>query len=229
MANRKMNARYYFTVEGETEKWYLEWLRDAINADPRSKVKVVCSPKVQKNPVKWAKAKTNLDKSAKVFHVFDFEDEEPIHVKAFKDTLANMKKAGSLGRGFRYVSAYSNLTFELWMVLHKGDCPALAHRRQYLKPINDLYGEHFESLDEYKHEANFKRVLGKLTVDDAVTAVGRAETLAKRAEEHGLRKAQHCGYSYYLDNPATDLWIPVKQMLEEGGIIDSRRGTLSID
>ena len=218
-----MNARYYFTVEGETEKWYLEWLRDAINADPRSKVKVVCSPKVQKNPVKWAKAKTNLDKSAKVFHVFDFEDEEPIHVKAFKDTLANMKKAGSLGRGFRYVSAYSNLTFELWMVLHKGDCPALAHRRQYLKPINDLYGEHFESLDEYKHEANFKRVLGKLTVDDAVTAVGRAETLAKRAEEHGLRKAQHCGYSYYLDNPATDLWIPVKQMLEEGGIIDSRR------
>ena len=212
MANRKMNARYYFTVEGETEKWYLEWLRDAINADPRSKVKVVCSPKVQKNPVKWAKAKTNLDKSAKVFHVFDFEDEEPIHVKAFKD-----------GRGFRYVSAYSNLTFELWMVLHKGDCPALAHRRQYLKPINDLYGEHFESLDEYKHEANFKRVLGKLTVDDAVTAVGRAETLAKRAEEHGLRKAQHCGYSYYLDNPATDLWIPVKQMLEEGGIIDSRR------
>ena len=219
MANRKMNARYYFTVEGETEKWYLEWLRDAINADPRSKVKVVCSPKVQKNPVKWAKAKTNLDKSAKVFHVFDFEDEEPIHVKAFKDT----KKAGSLGRGFRYVSAYSNLTFELWMVLHKGDCPALAHRRQYLKPINDLYGEHFESLDEYKHEANFKRVLGKLTVDDAVTAVGRAETLAKRAEEHGLRKAQHCGYSYYLDNPATDLWIPVKQMLEEGGIIDSRR------
>lgn len=223
MANRKMNARYYFTVEGETEKWYLEWLRDAINADPRSKVKVVCSPKVQKNPVKWAKAKTNLDKSAKVFHVFDFEDEEPIHVKAFKDTLANMKKAGSLGRGFRYVSAYSNLTFELWMVLHKGDCPALAHRRQYLKPINDLYGEHFESLDEYKHEANFKRVLGKLTVDDAVTAVGRAETLAKRAEEHGLRKAQRCGYSYYLDNPATDLWIPVKQMLEEGGIIDSRR------
>lgn len=223
MANRKMNARYYFTVEGETEKWYLEWLRDAINADPRSKVKVVCSPKVQKNPVKWAKAKTNLDKSAKVFHVFDFEDEEPIHVKASKDTLANMKKAGSLGRGFRYVSAYSNLTFELWMVLHKGDCPALAHRRQYLKPINDLYGEHFESLDEYKHEANFKRVLGKLTVDDAVTAVGRAETLAKRAEEHGLRKAQHCGYSYYLDNPATDLWIPVKQMLEEGGIIDSRR------
>lgn len=130
------------------------------------------------NPVKWAKANTNLGTSAKVFHVFDFEDEEPIHVKAFKDMLENMKKAGSLGRGFRYVSAYSNLTFELWIVLHKDNCPTLTHRRQYLKPINDLYGEHFKSLDEYKHEANFKRVLGKLTVDNAVAAVNRAEMLA---------------------------------------------------
>ena len=137
--------------------------------------------------------------------------------------------ASSLGRGFRYVSAFSNLTFELWMVLHKGDCPALAHRKQYLKPINDLNGEHFESLDEYKNEANSKRVLGKLTVDDAVTAIGRAETLAKRAEEHGLRRTQHCGYSYYLDNSATDLWVPVKQMLEESGGDRLSAGTLSIE
>lgn len=221
MANRKINARYYFTVEGETEKWYLEWLRDAINADPRAKVKVICSPKVQKNPLKWAKANTNLDKSAKVFHVFDFEDDEPAHVKAFKDTLESTKKAGQLGRGFKYVNAYSNLTFELWMVLHKGDCPALAHRRQYLRYLNELYGESFEGLDEYKREANFKRVLGKLTVDDVIAAVGRAEALMGRAEAAHLRKGEHCGYKYYLDNPATELWVPVKQMLTESGLLGS--------
>ncbi len=221
MANRKMNARYYFTVEGETEKWYLEWLRDAINADPRAKVKIVCTPKVQKNPLKWAKANTNLDKNAKVFHVFDFEDEEPVHTQAFKDTLENMKKAGQLGRGFRYVNAYSNLTFELWMVLHKSNCPTLVHRRQYLGCINDLYSEHFESLHEYKHEANFKRVLGKLTVDDVIAAVGRAEALKRRAGESCFRKASHCGYEYYLDNPVTELWVPIRQMLVESGLLDS--------
>lgn len=221
MANRKMNARYYFTVEGETEKLYLEWLRDAINGDPRAKVKVVCSPKVQKNPLKWAKANTNLDKNTQVFHVFDFEDEEPGHVKAFEDTLESMKKAGQLGRGFKYVNAYSNLTFELWMVLHKGSCPTLTHRRQYLRRLNDLFNENFDSLDEYKREANFKRVLDKLTVDDAIAAVGRAEELMRRAAESRFRKSEHCGYEYYLDNPSTELWVPVKQMLVESGLLDS--------
>ena len=188
MANRKMNARYYFTVEGETEKWYLEWLRDAINADPRSKVKVVCSPKVQKNPVKWAKAKTNLDKSAKVFHVFDFEDEEPIHVKAFKDTLANMKKAGSLGRGFRYVSAYSNLTFELWMVLHKGDCPALAHRRQYLKPINDLTASISRAGRVQARGRNFQEGARQAHRRRRRDGGRPRRDAGERAEEHGLRR-----------------------------------------
>lgn len=69
-----------------------------------------------------------------------------------------------------------------------------------------------------------KRMLGKLTVDNAVAAVNRAEMLAKRAEKHSFRRAQHRGYSYYLDNPATDLWVPVKQMLEESGLIDPRDG-----
>lgn len=219
MASRKMNSRYYFTVEGETEKWYLEWLRESINSDPRATCRIACTPKVQKNPLKWAKAHTNLERSAKVFHVFDFEDEEKIHADSFKDTLANMKKASSLGRGFRYVNAYSNLTFELWIVLHKGDCSARAYRTQYLKPINDLYGERFQSLDEYKHEGNFMRILGKLTVDDVIAAVGRAEALSRKARENGFRKTQHCGYEYYLDNPVTELWVPVKGMLSDSGLL----------
>lgn len=218
MAARKTNVRYHFTVEGETEKWYLEWLRDQINADERARVNVSCSPKVQKNPLKWAKSHTNLDKTAKVYHVFDFEDEEPIHTEAFASALRNMKEAGRLGRGFKYVSAYCNLTFELWIVLHKGSCGALTHRRQYLAHINRLFGESFESLDEYKHEEAFKRVLGKLTLDDVQRAVERAEALSARAEENGYRRNQLYGYSYYLDNPVTELWVPVKQMLEDSGI-----------
>lgn len=219
MTNRKTNSRYYFTVEGETERWYLEWLRDSINSDPRATCKIACTPKVQKNPLKWAKAHTNLEKSSKVYHVFDFEDEEEVHSNSFKDTLKSMKEASSLGRGFKYVNAYSNLTFELWIVLHMSDCPTCAYRGQYLKPINNLYGERFESLDEYKHESNFKRILAKLSVDDAAAAVKRAEVLSRKAKENGLRKAQHCGYEYYLDNPATELWVPVKEMLADSGLL----------
>ena len=28
---RKENMTYYFSVEGETEKWYLDWLQNCIN------------------------------------------------------------------------------------------------------------------------------------------------------------------------------------------------------
>ena len=30
----KENRTYYFSVEGATEKWYLDWLQNMINADP---------------------------------------------------------------------------------------------------------------------------------------------------------------------------------------------------
>ena len=31
MTNRKLTKTYYFIVEGETEQWYLYWLKDRIN------------------------------------------------------------------------------------------------------------------------------------------------------------------------------------------------------
>lgn len=31
MAKRKPTNKYYFSVEGETEQWYLKWLQDLIN------------------------------------------------------------------------------------------------------------------------------------------------------------------------------------------------------
>lgn len=31
MAKRKPTNKYYFSVEGETEQWYLKWLQDTIN------------------------------------------------------------------------------------------------------------------------------------------------------------------------------------------------------
>lgn len=62
-----------------------------------------------------------------------------------------------------YVLGYSNFTFELWMVLHKRACNgSLTHRRQYLAPISDSFGEKFEDLDHYKREDAFTRCLNKL-------------------------------------------------------------------
>ena len=43
MADRKETRKYTFTVEGSTEKWYLEWLQTQVNAceDAAYKISIV--------------------------------------------------------------------------------------------------------------------------------------------------------------------------------------------
>ena len=48
---RKETRKYYFSVEGETEKWYLDWLQKTINAIPESKYNVKLDAKIQKDPL----------------------------------------------------------------------------------------------------------------------------------------------------------------------------------
>ncbi|MEG1197130.1 MAG: RloB family protein [Raoultibacter sp.] len=218
MKNRKVTDKYYFSVEGETEKWYLDWLCAQINTDPRTVRCVALDTKIQKNPLKRAKSLTVLDK-VKVCHVFDFESEDEIHTKQFRETLERMKHASKLGRSITYVSGYSNFTFELWILLHREDARAqLGHRRDYLRPINRAFSEQFESLDQYKHEANFKRVLSKLSLDDVVDACRRARAISHANREDERCFAEHCGYTYCLDNPATELWVTIRKILGTAGI-----------
>ena len=62
MATRKLERKYYFSVEGETEKWYLEWLQKQINTTPQSSYKVSFVIKVQKDPMKFIKSVTITEK-----------------------------------------------------------------------------------------------------------------------------------------------------------------------
>ena len=48
MAIRKSTSKYYFSVEGETEQWYLKWLQDVINNTEESAYKVSFDCPVQK-------------------------------------------------------------------------------------------------------------------------------------------------------------------------------------
>ena len=56
MAKRKPTNKYYFSVEGETEQWYLKWLQDTINNTEKAACKVSIDCPVRKNPLKHAKS-----------------------------------------------------------------------------------------------------------------------------------------------------------------------------
>ncbi len=92
MAKLKQTKKYYFGVEGETEQWYLKWLQSLINETPESVFKVSFDCPVQKNPLKRAKSIVVTGKTD-IYHISDYESDEDVHVREFRETMDNMKQA----------------------------------------------------------------------------------------------------------------------------------------
>lgn len=219
MANRKSTRKYYFSVEGETEQWYLKWLQDMINGSEEASCKVSIDCPVKKNPLKHAKSLT-VTKKTEVYHFFDYESNDPIHVKGFQDAVENMKKAEQLGKQIRYKSGYSNFTFDLWIILHMIDCnTTYFHRKQYITPINKAFGEKFEDMDEYKKESNFKRCLGKMQLSNVRDAIKRARKIMERNQENGYVLQRYKGYQYYKENPSLASWEAIEKIMEDCGLL----------
>lgn len=216
---RKQTLTYYFSVEGETEQWYLEWLEAQINANENANCIVKFIAQVQKDPVSFIK-KLVVQKKTTIWHLSDIEGSSDEQIQTVHNTLGRLKEAKGLGKSIIYKWGYSNLSFDLWMVLHKQSCNAeLTDVGKYLSHINRVFDEHFESMKEYKEEANFKRCLGKLTFHEVLTALSRAKAIMQRNEKDGYHLTQFKGYSYYMHNPSLNLWQPIETILNDCGLL----------
>ena len=219
MIKRKSILKYYFSVEGETEKWYLDWLQDEINKNPAAGSRVSFNCQIQQNPLKRAKSLTITDK-VEIWHLSDYESDEEVHMKQFTETMDRMAETKDLKKQITYKFGYSNFTFDLWIILHKMDCRgAFSHRRQYITPINKAYEESFENMDEFKREANFKRCLMQLSLEDVISAVNRAKAIMKINAQNGYTLHQYKGYSYYKENPSLMLWEIIEKILVESELM----------
>lgn len=216
--SKKTTKKYYFSVEGETEHWYLKWLQDLLNKTEESEYKVSLDCPVNKSPIKRVKS-MNVTQKIKMYHFFDYESDDEIHVKRFLDAMDQMKKAQTY-KQVTYKSGYTNFTFDLWIILHKIDCfGAYSHRKQYISAINKAFGESFENMDEYKKEPNFKRCLNKLNLNDVIVAIKRAKTIEKKNQENGYTLQQYRGYRYYKENPSLSAWEAIEEILKDCKLI----------
>ena len=59
---RKETNKYFFSVEGKTEKWYFEWLQRTINSNPDALYSVNLDCKIQKDPLHVQRGFLNLEK-----------------------------------------------------------------------------------------------------------------------------------------------------------------------
>ncbi|MGG1618935.1 RloB domain-containing protein [Paenibacillus sp. NRS-1782] len=215
MSKMKNTRKYYFSVEGETEDWYLEWLQKIINSEPSARFKVSLDSKIEKNPLKRAKS-IPITQKTEITHFFDCESNDAVHTKQFIATLNLLKDTSKLGKQIKYNLGYSNFTFELWMVLHKIDFNTiLTHRRQYLKPINKAFGENSSELDQYKQKVNFRRVLSKISLVEVRAAIARSKGIMQRNKENGFTMNEYKGYQYYMSNPCLSVWESIEKILKD--------------
>ena len=214
---RKNNKKYHFAVEGETELLYLNWLEKTINSSDCG-YSVSFNVKVQKDPISFVKG-LSIQSEVKVFHLCDYESDEPYHQEQFKWVMDRMRAAENQGKQVKYQFGYSNLTFDLWMVLHKANCAgSLTDRHQYLSKINSAFSEKFENMDKYKKKENFERCLSKLTLDDVREAVRRAQKIMEHNAEN-YSEVKYKRFRYYRENPALEIGTIIGNILNDCGLI----------
>ena len=138
----------------------------------------------------------------------------------FTETMDRMADTKSLKKQISYKFGYSNFTFDLWMILHKMDSRgAFSNRKQYITLINKAYGENFENMDEFKHEANFKRCLKKLSIENVIEAVDRAKAIMEINKQNGYTLHRYKGYCYYKENPSLTVWEVIEKILINCGLL----------
>lgn len=218
MTERKQTKKYVFSVEGGTEKWYLEWLQNQINAQPSSIYNVKIKADVERSPAKYAKNINPLSVEY-LAHICDCESPSEEDVNKFERILGEIKEANERS-GLEYGLFYSNYTFELWMILHKADFFGyLVDKEKYLEPLNKYFKERFAGLKSYKEEANFKRCLNKLTLDDVKAAIRRAETIEAMNMKKGEKEKEAHGMHYYGCAPSLTIHRPIKMILSDCGLL----------
>lgn len=215
---RRTQNTYFIFLEGETEKWYFEHLKFLINTcEERSNdVEFIYSPEIE--PIKAIRSISSPYRMG-CFEIFDFEGTTDNDKSHFESIIKQYKTVKREYKDFHL--GYSNLTFELWMILHR-KCifSYMAGKKLYLKEINKAFTKNFQSLAEYKRERNFKKILNDyIHLEEIQVAIENAERIRARKKESGATLVNVAKFQYYFDNPDCTIQECVKQILKECGII----------
>ena len=220
--SKKTNLQYWFTVEGDTEKWYLEHVQKLINSVDGAKNHVVLEPKKCKSPKSFVKNMNALI-TPRITHLCDIESKSQEHLGNFSNVLSELQFARK-DKEIQYEIGYSNYTFDLWIILHKQQLMTpLSDRTKYLPYINSAYSKKFNSLSEYKEEDNFKKLLDCIDIDSIKLAIQNAEAIDDYNVKIGAKSKKEYGVKYYIDNPALSIHIFIRQIFEDCGLLEKKK------
>ena len=208
---KKENEQFLCSVEGETEEWYFHYLQKIINdrlnqLNANFTISILpkkCSPK------KFMKTYPKLSSSTMCFHVFDYDNDKNRFITIL-DEMHDAKKQ----KGIQYKMGYTNLSFELWMILHKINFnKSLLYPANYLAHLKRAFDTSIVSIDDYKKEKKFKDILNEITLENVYSAINRAEKIQQNRENVSTPNWQN-GYKWYLDNPSLSIHECIKKIMD---------------
>ena len=208
-------------VEGEPEQRYFDHLMHLINRQPDlapvdiQSVIGTAPRSYVRSLLRHCDPETSIE--ADIYCVADVEGDHPHQIRLFEHRLAELRKASEICAGIRFLLAYTNCDFELWIILHKIDFFRTVSRKgQYLKPLQDAFGS-VRSIAQYKRQRNFARLLRQISLEDVKAAIGRAEAISRHRRLEGP-PFKYCGYTYYRKNPSLSVDLLVREILLTAGM-----------
>ena len=199
---------YLCACEGQQEELYLKHLASLIKVYPQ---RVVTYNTIIGNAFRLEKTYEEYDKAALFdfdFNEVDFKRNLEVCEKLSKNCKRNKQKSGE-----RIFSAYSNVNFDLWLILHKEDYnKPVTSNNAYVADVRRIYG--LNSTDNIKSEGVIKKILAQISLRDVKSAIARAENIKKGKIEVDRIV---CGSMVYYPNPDFSLHEFLKTVLADCG------------
>lgn len=166
----RIRMSFFCVCEGQQEQHYLTHIGRLLNRSPQRVVKFNC---VVGNPHELTK-KANYYEYDKVA-VFDHDMNRKAFVRALElcDRLNSISRRRKQSQVFH---AYSNVNFDLWLILHKRDYNRpVGSTDAYRTVVRDVYG--LPSNADIKHANVMGRILEQISLEDVWAAIHRADVI----------------------------------------------------
>lgn len=206
MAHYRKN--YLCICEGQQEKMYLDHVSSLVKEFPR---KVIKFNTYIDNPYRLTKTYEDYDSAA----LFDYDFNKIEFERNIKlcDKLNSEQKPSKRKKGRFIYHAYSNVNFDLWLILHKEDFNrSVSKNDAYISDVRRVYG--LASTDNIKNEGILNKILNQITLIDVKNAIERADKIkSEKSNEDAIKIGSTSIYS----NPDFSIHEFIKLVLKDSG------------
>lgn len=214
---KKKIPKFIISCEGETEVIYFNHLQDLLS-DEGYKIEIKAKKQTVSSIIKSQQGVYSQLGEKIIAKVEDIESaDEETRIRLGKSVKAITIASKHAKRAQLYIS---NISFELWLLLHKSDMVKKVDKvNDYLPLINKNYRKKFDSLCDYKQQKNLYGIIQSISLDDVKRAVKRARMIRNcNTKNNSHAKVNINGFEFFSCNPDLSVHELVRDILYELGI-----------